>query len=78
MSEIWFPWILSRGFFSRDHLLRRIDEKIDFEFVREMTAPLYCQENGRPSIDPVLFVRICLITYLCGRRQSTPALAGGE
>ena len=34
----------------KDHLLRRIDEKIDFEFVREMTAPLYCQENGRPSI----------------------------
>ncbi len=49
----------------KGHLLRQIDEKIDFEFVRGMTAPLYCQENGRPSIDPVLFVRICLITYLC-------------
>jgi len=48
----------------KDHLLRRIDEKIDFEFVREMTADLYCQDNGRPSVDPVLFVRICLITYL--------------
>lgn len=48
----------------KDHLLRRIDEKVDFEFVREMTAPLYCQDNGRPSVDPVLFVRICLITHL--------------
>jgi transposase len=48
----------------KGHLLRQIDEKVDFEFVREMTAPLYCQENGRPSIDPVLFVRICLLTYL--------------
>jgi len=48
----------------RDHLLRQIDSKIDFEFVREMTGHLYCQDNGRPSIDPVLFVRICLITYL--------------
>jgi transposase len=48
----------------KDHLLRQIDAKIDFEFVREMTSSLYCQDNGRPSIDPVLFVRICLLTYL--------------
>ena len=48
----------------KNHLLRQIDEKIDFKFVREMTATLYCQDNGRPSVDPVLFVRICLLTYL--------------
>ena len=47
-----------------DHMLRQIDAKVDFEFVREMTAHLYCQDNGRPSVDPVLFVRICLLTYL--------------
>lgn len=47
-----------------DHLLRRIDQKIDFEFVREMTAHLYCEDNGRASIDPVLFIRICLLTHL--------------
>lgn len=48
----------------KDHLLREIDQKIDFEFVRDMTADLYCQNNGRPSIDPVLFIRICLLTHL--------------
>jgi transposase len=48
----------------QDHLLRKIDAKIDFEFVREMTAHLYCLDNGRPSVDPVLFIRTCLITYL--------------
>lgn len=48
----------------RNHLLREVDAKIDLEFVREMTKDLYCQDNGRPSIDPVLFIRICLITYL--------------
>ena len=47
-----------------DHLLRQIDAKIDFEFVREMTAHLYCQDNGRPSVDPVLFIRVCLIMHL--------------
>lgn len=46
------------------HLLRQIDSVLDFGFVREATASLYCQDNGRPSIDPELFVRICLITHL--------------
>src|ERR1700678_3401288 len=46
------------------HLLRRIDSVLDFGFVREATRELYCRDNGRPSIDPELFVRICLITYL--------------
>jgi transposase len=48
----------------KDHLLRQIDAKIDFEFVREMTTPFYYQDNGRPSVDPILFIRICLITHL--------------
>jgi transposase len=46
------------------HLLREIDKVIDFGFVREATADLYCQDNGRPSIDPELFVRICLLMHL--------------
>src|ERR1700694_2114268 len=46
------------------HLLRQIDSILDFGFVREATASLYCQDNGRPSIDPELFIRICLITHL--------------
>jgi transposase len=46
------------------HLLRRIDGFMDFSFIREMTLPLYCENNGRPSVDPELFFRICLITYL--------------
>ena len=48
----------------KDHLLRKIDKLIDFSFVRESTAALYCQDNGRPSIDPEVFIRICLLTYL--------------
>jgi transposase len=48
----------------KNHLLRDIDHKIDFGFVREMTTHLYCENNGRPSIDPVIFVKICLLTFL--------------
>ena len=46
------------------HLLRQIDGVLDLGFIREATAGLYCQDNGRPSIDPELFIRICLISYL--------------
>ena len=46
------------------HLLRRLDKALELGFIRGMTAHLYCEDNGRPSIDPELFFRICLITYL--------------
>ena len=53
----------------RDHLLRRIDSKIDFGFIYDITERLYCSDNGRPSIDPVLFFRMQLISYLYGMKS---------
>ena len=53
----------------RDHLLRRIDSKIDFDFIYDITERLYCPDNGRPSIDPVLFFRMQLISYLYGMKS---------
>lgn len=35
----------------KDHLLRRIDEAVDFSFIYDLCAPLYCADNGRPAID---------------------------
>ena len=37
----------------QDHPLRKIEEIYDFSFVRRRMEPLYCQNNGRPAIDPV-------------------------
>lgn len=53
----------------QDHLLRQIDKYIDFEFIRETTAPLYCENNGRPAIDPVLLFKMLFIGYLFGVRS---------
>lgn len=50
----------------KNHLLRKIDKAIDFSFIRELTTHLYCSDNGRPSIDPILFFRINLIVFLYG------------
>ena len=49
-----------------DHLVRLIDMAIDFEFIRDEVAHLYCQNNGRPSVDPVRFFKILFLGYLFG------------
>lgn len=52
-----------------DHLLRQIDETIDFSFIYDKVETTYSQETGRPSLDPVLLVKIPLIQTLFGIRS---------
>lgn len=37
-----------------DHLLRKIEAAVDFNQIYEFVDDLYCKDNGRPSIDPVV------------------------
>ncbi|MDI3299344.1 MAG: IS1182 family transposase [Bacillota bacterium] len=50
----------------RDHLLRRIDQAVDFSFIYDKVRHLYSEDNGRPSIDPVVLFKMTLIGYLYG------------
>lgn len=52
-----------------DHLLRRVEKAIDFEFIRERARDLYCADNGRPAIDPVILFKMLFIGYLFGVRS---------
>jgi transposase len=52
-----------------DHLLRKIDKVIDFCFIHDLTAPLYCPDNGRPPLDPTLMFRALFVGYLFGIRS---------
>ena len=52
-----------------DHLLRKIDQYIDFEFIRDAVRHLYCDNNGRPAVDPVLLFKMLFIGYLFGVRS---------
>ncbi len=52
-----------------DHLLRKIDKYIDFSFILEKVAPYYCENNGRPSINPVILFKMMFIGYLYGIRS---------
>lgn len=50
----------------KNHLVRKIDSAIDFEFIRDEVAHLYCQDNGRPPVDPVRLFKIILLGYIFG------------
>ena len=50
----------------QDHLLRIIDKAIDWSFVYDLVAPKYSSDNGRPSLDPVMLIKLAFIQYLYG------------
>ena len=52
-----------------DHLLRKINAVIDFSFIHDLFAPLYCADNGRPAIDPEILFRMLFVGYLYGIRS---------
>ena len=53
----------------KDHLLRKIDKVIDFEFIRDKVKDLYCADNGRPAVDPVVLFKMLFLGYLYGVRS---------
>ncbi|SEP82976.1 Transposase [Lachnospiraceae bacterium NE2001] len=53
----------------QDHLLRLIDKAIDWSFIYDLVEEKYCSDNGRPSIDPVVLIKIPFIQYLFGIRS---------
>lgn len=54
------------GLVPSEHLLRKIDEAVDFSAIYEMVEELYSEDNGRPSIDPVVLFKMVLIQHLYG------------
>jgi transposase len=49
-----------------DDRLRRLDLLVDWGFVRAEAAPYYALEVGRPSIDPIVLVKLMLVGALEG------------
>lgn len=72
--------MLSKGYENRDtiemislemlvpeeHLLRKIDRAVDFAQIYQFVNELYCPDNGRPSVDPVVLFKIVLIQHIYG------------
>jgi transposase len=49
-----------------DDRLRRLDALVDWGFVRAEAAPYYAVDVGRPSIDPIVLVKLMLVGAIEG------------
>ncbi|WP_139070854.1 transposase, partial [Paenibacillus sp. KS1] len=49
--------------------LRKVDKYIDFSFIDKKVRPLYCADNGRPAIDPVVLFKMIFLGYFYGIRS---------
>ena len=56
----------------QEHLLRKVDRAVEFRKLYEIVEPLYSEEEGRTSIDPVVLFKIVLLQHLDG----IPSLRG--
>jgi len=52
-----------------DHQLRRLDKVLDLSFVHDSVRDKYCPDNGRPSVDPEVVIRLFLLQALYGYRS---------
>lgn len=64
-GQLCLPVINLEEIIPQNHLLKRIDRAVDFNFIYELAKPYYAQK-GRPSIDPVCMIKMLLIGYLYG------------
>ncbi|WP_241697650.1 IS1182 family transposase [Mariprofundus sp. NF] len=68
-KQISLEFVSIEDLVPKNHLLRKIDHIIDFEFIREKVKGLYCADNGRPAVDPVVLFKMLFIGYLQGIRS---------
>ncbi|MGX1434047.1 transposase [Cytobacillus horneckiae] len=47
----------------------RFDQYIDFTFILEKVRPYNSEDNGRPSLDPLVLFKVMFIGYFYGIRS---------
>ena len=57
------------GLVPKNHLLRKIDRSVNWNKIYEFVEDLYSPNMGRPSIDPVVLVKMVLLQHLYGIRS---------
>ena len=62
----------------KGHLLRKIDAAVNFARIYELVEDLYCEDNGRPSCDPVVLFKLVLIQHLFGIRSLRQTMRDAE
>ncbi|WP_163103547.1 IS1182 family transposase [Peribacillus alkalitolerans] len=52
-----------------NHLVRKVEAAIDFSFIYPLVEGMYSTDRGRPSIDPVILIKMTFIQYMFGIRS---------
>lgn len=50
----------------RNHLLRQINEQVDFSFIYDELISKYCPDNGRTAVSPVVMFKYLLLKTIYG------------
>lgn len=58
----------------KNHLVRKLDKALDFNFVYGELEECYSPDFGRPSIDPVVLIKIIMIQYMFDIRSMREAI----
>ena len=54
------------AYIPKDYPIRRLNKVLDLSFIHEAVREHYCQDNGRPSIDPEVIIRLFLLQAIEG------------
>ena len=68
-KQTTFEFVSIERLVPQDHMLRKVDQYIDFSFIHEKVRPLYCEDNGRPAIDPLVLFKMVFLGYFYGIRS---------
>lgn len=49
--------------------LETVDKAINWNFIYDLVVAKYSSDNGRPSMDPVMLIKLPFIQYLYGIRS---------
>jgi transposase len=51
-------------FIPEEHILRRVARVVNLSWVRDEVRDAYCSDNGAPSIDPEVVIRLLIVGFL--------------
>lgn len=61
-----------------DHLLRAVDASINFDFIYDTVKDLYSEDTGRPSVDPVVLIKLLMLQVLYGIKSMRQTVSEAE
>ena len=46
-----------------EHNVRKIEAAVDWSFIYGLVEESYCEDNGRPSLDPVILIKLPILQF---------------